>query len=68
MYQLHNIPVFGIKADANLGNLVEEFNVFFIGDTRHSVIKSSYSGTIYLRTVIRIWQLKTKNPKSVHNY
>jgi hypothetical protein len=46
MYQLHNIPVFGIKADANLGNLVEEFNVFFIGDTRHSVIKSSYSGTV----------------------
>ena len=46
LYQLQNIPVFGIKADANLANLVEEFRVFFTGDVRHNVMKSNYSGNM----------------------
>ena len=41
---LHNIPVFSNKAEAYFDELTKDFRLFFIGDTRHSVVISNYSG------------------------
>ena len=45
-YQLHNIPIFGPEADGHLNALIQDFQVFFTGNSRHSVVKSSYSGAV----------------------
>ena len=44
MYKLHEMPAFGPKADGHMNTLVQNFQVFFIADTRHATIRSSYSG------------------------
>ena len=43
-YGLHNVPVFSNKAEAYFDELTKDFRLLFIGDTRHNVIISSYSG------------------------
>jgi chromosome segregation ATPase len=43
LYSLHNIPVFGGKAENYLSDLVNKFRLFFTGETRHSVIVSKYN-------------------------
>ena len=45
-FGVQNIPVFGSQAEDNLENLVHEFSVFFTGNTRYSVVKSSYSNNV----------------------
>jgi len=43
-YGLHNVPVFSNKAEAYFDELTKDFRLLFIGDTRHNVIISTYSG------------------------
>ena len=46
MYQLHNIPVYGARAEDHMNTLIQNSNVFFTGNHRHSVVKSSYSASM----------------------
>ena len=43
LYHLAQIPVFHARAERDAQNLVEQYRLFFVGDTRYSVVSSHYS-------------------------
>ena len=44
-FRLHKIPIFGVKAESHVQNLVESENVFFIGETLYKTITSRYDSS-----------------------
>ena len=41
---IHEVPVFDKRAEPYMEELVQDFQLFFAGDNRFNVVKSSYSG------------------------
>ena len=43
-FRIHEVPVFDKKAEPYMEELVQDLQLFFAGDNRFQVVKSSYSG------------------------